>query len=144
MNIENFKKTRIKKGLTQKQIADILKVKRGTYANWECGNDLIPIKQIHNLSNFYKLSIDYLLGLNTNNKVIIINKNELNLKQISTNLKYIRKKAKLSQKNFAESININQSTWWAYENGKTLITTHTLIAIYNKYGYSIDYILNNS
>lgn len=144
MNIENFKKTRIKKGLTQKQIADILKVKRGTYANWECGNDLIPIKQIHNLSNFYKLSIDYLLGLNANNKVIIINKNELNLKQISTNLKYIRKKAKLSQKNFAESININQSTWWAYENGKTLITTHTLIAIYNKYGYSIDYILNNS
>lgn len=41
----------------------------------------------------------------------------------------------------ANSININQSTWWAYEKGKTLITTNSLLELNKVYNYSIDYIL---
>ena len=48
----------------------------------------------------------------------------------------------ISQTEFANKININQSTLWGYENGKTLITTATLIAIRKEFKYSIDYILN--
>ena len=35
----------------------------------------------------------------------------------------------LSQGKIAKSININQSTWWAYEKGKTLITINFLIEL---------------
>ena len=50
----------------------------------------------------------------------------------------------MAQLPFAESLNINQSTYWAYENGKTLITTTTLIKKKKNYNVSIDKILNRS
>ena len=56
----------------------------------------------------------------------------------------IRKSLGLSQLEIAESIGINQSTWWAYEKGKTMITTNALTALARKYNYSTDYILGRS
>lgn len=57
---------------------------------------------------------------------------------------YIRQTANLSQLQIAESIGINQSTWWGYEHGKTLITLTSLIALAQKYNYSIDWILGRT
>ncbi len=57
---------------------------------------------------------------------------------------YIRQTANLSQLQIAESIGINQSTWWGYERGKTLITLTSLIALAQKYNYSIDWILGRT
>ncbi len=61
---------------------------------------------------------------------------------ISKNLKKIRKELKISQYKIAKNIGINQSTWWAYENGRTLITTLNLLTLCKKYNYSLDWILN--
>lgn len=145
MNAKDFrlKELREKHEYTQQNIADMLGVKRGTYASWECGNDIISTKQIYNLANIYGISIDYIVNLNDKN-ISILNKNNLDLDKIGLRLKEIRKKTKLSQLNFATSININQSTWWGYENGKTLITLPTLIALAQKYNYSIDWILGRN
>ena len=125
---------------TQQEIADILKVKRGTYASWEASVDAIPIKKLFLYAKYYNKSIDYILGL-SNENLEIISIEELNISSIGNRLKNIRKKLKLSQSKFAESIGINQSTWWAYENGKTLISTTSLIALSKKYKYSVDWIL---
>lgn len=145
MNTKDFrlKELREKHEYTQQEVADMLGVKRGTYASWECGNDIISTKQIYNLANIYNVSIDYIVNLNDKN-ISILNKNNLDLDKIGLRLKEIRKKTKLSQLNFATSININQSTWWGYENGKTLITLPTLIALAQKYNYSIDWILGRN
>ena len=145
MNAKDFrlKELREKHEYTRQNIADMLGVKRGTYASWECGNDIISTKQIYNLANIYGISIDYIVNLNDKN-ISILNKNNLDLDKIGLRLKEIRKKTKLSQLNFATSININQSTWWGYENGKTLITLPTLIALAQKYNYSIDWILGRN
>ena len=140
MHIERLKTIRIEKNLTQANIAEILNVKRGTYASWECKSDIIPTKQIYKLAEYYQLSCDYILGLSNNNKNIYANK-EINLKEIGENIKKIRLNNQLSQAKFAESININQSTLWAYEKGKTLITTTTLIEINKVYHIKIDEIL---
>lgn len=145
MNTKDFrlKELREKHEYTQQEVADMLGVKRGTYASWECGNDIISTKQIYNLANIYNVSIDYIVNLNDKN-ISILNKNNLDLDKIGLRLKEIRKKTKLSQLNFATSISINQSTWWGYENGKTLITLPTLIALAQKYNYSIDWILGRN
>lgn len=124
---------------TQQEIADILNVKRGTYASWECENDTIPTKKLYIFANYYKKSIDYLVGISNQNIKVDCNF-DINLLLIGNNLKKLRQKLNLSQSRIANSIDINQSTWWAYENGKTLITTTSLISLAKKYNVSIDLI----
>lgn len=53
--------------LTQKQIADFLKIKQNTYSQYENGQRQIPIEAIIALAKYYKTSTDYILGL-TNEK----------------------------------------------------------------------------
>lgn len=59
---ERLKELRKESGLTQKQIAKIINKSETGYASWEqglaepCINDLIAI------SDYYKVSIDYLVG----------------------------------------------------------------------------------
>lgn len=140
MKLIRLKEIREEYSNTQQEIADILNIKRGTYASWECGSDIIPTKQLFNFANYYEKSIDYILNL-SNKNINIINKKNIDKLIIGKNLKIIRKNLNLSQFKIAESIGINQSTWWAYEKGKTLITTTSLIALFEKYNYSIDWIL---
>ena len=93
MNAKDFrlKELREKHEYTQQEVADMLGVKRGTYASWECGNDIISTKQIYNLANIYNVSIDYIVNLNDKN-ISILNKNNLDLDKIGLRLKEIRKK----------------------------------------------------
>ena len=53
--------------LTQKQIADFLKIKQNTYSQYENGQRQLPLSVLIALARFYNTSTDYILGL-TNNK----------------------------------------------------------------------------
>lgn len=128
---------------TQKEIANILDVERGTYAAWECGIDPISTQKIYDLANYYNKSIDYLLEISSNDIEIVCNK-KLDLVEIGNNLKYIRNSSNESLRDFSNNININHSTWWGYENGNVLIKLSTLIATSKKYNYSIDWILGRT
>ena len=145
MNVKNFrlKEIRETQEYTQLEIANKLNIQRGTYASWECGNDIISTKQLYKLANLYQVSIDYLVNL-TNVNNLIVNNRPINLTKIGNNLMHIRQIANLSQLQIAESIGINQSTWWGYEHGKTLITLTSLIALAQKYNYSIDWTLGRT
>ena len=136
-----LKKIREDNDNTQQEIADILKVKRGTYASWECGTDTMPLSKIFEYALFYNKSIDYILDLSNRNPELSFNKKTINLTFVGKKLKEVRCISELSQAKFAESIGINQSTWWAYENGKTLISTTSLITLAKKYNISVDWIL---
>ena len=140
MNFETLKNIRNELELTQEDIAKILNVKRGTYASWECGSDTIPTEQLYKLAEHYQVNIDYLVGLNKKHKVF--SNKKLNKEDVGKNLLKLRKKLNIAQLPFAESLNINQSTYWAYEHGKTLITTTTLITLAKTYSCSIDELLN--
>lgn len=51
--------------IKQKVIAEYLGVSQQTYSNYENGHREIPIWAVTKLSEYYKVSTDYLLGANT-------------------------------------------------------------------------------
>ncbi|ELY5748215.1 helix-turn-helix transcriptional regulator [Streptococcus iniae] len=64
---ERLKKLRLEKNLTQKQVAQSLKITQQAYGQWETGK-LNPKKEtIQMFADFFNVSVDYLLG-NTDNK----------------------------------------------------------------------------
>ena len=54
--------------LTQKQIAEKLNCSQQVYSNYELGQRDIPTDVLIKLSQFYKVSTDYILGLSDNSK----------------------------------------------------------------------------
>ena len=67
MLIRRLRDLREDKDLTQKQVAEFLRIPERTYGNYEMGVRNIPIEFLIELSNFYEVSVDYLLDL-TNQK----------------------------------------------------------------------------
>lgn len=53
--------------LTQEQVAKILCCAQTTYSRYETGKLGVPIDVLKRLSKFYKVSIDYIVGI-TNKK----------------------------------------------------------------------------
>jgi len=54
---------RKEKGLTQQQVATYLKIDRSNYSKYERGKLEVSIYMLRELSKFYGVSTDYLLGL---------------------------------------------------------------------------------
>ena len=139
MKFERLREIREEHNLTQKQIAKFLNVERSTYAGWETGKDTIPLRRLNKLSDYYKVSIDYLTGLsNVTSKYRVI---DLDAKLVGENLRILRKMHNLVQKDIFISLNTTSSTYSAYETGKVLIKTDFLYAIAKKYHVSIDELL---
>ena len=60
--MNRLKELRMEKGLRQQDVADHLSVGKSTYHYWEKGQTEINNDNLFALSNFYSVSIDYLLG----------------------------------------------------------------------------------
>ena len=54
--------------IKQRQLADYLSCSQQVYSNYELGQRDIPTDVLIKLSNFYNVSVDYLLGLTSNPK----------------------------------------------------------------------------
>ncbi len=63
--METLLQLRKQKGLTQKDIADALGISRQAYANYETGNREPDLNTLKALSDFFNVSIDYLLDNKT-------------------------------------------------------------------------------
>lgn len=119
---------------TQQSIANILKVARASYSNWENGYCEIPIKRLVDFANYYNINIDYILCLSdikeTNDKYYY------NIKELSTKLRRIRKEHENTQEQIATILNISQKTYADYENGKVKIPLSALIKFCRYYDTS--------
>ena len=82
-----LKEIRINAKINQKETAKRLNVNRSSYAMWESGNEIIPIKRLLDFSNIFNVSIDFCLGLNTKNNQIT----NYNKEKSITRLKEFRK-----------------------------------------------------
>ncbi|MDE5885332.1 MAG: helix-turn-helix domain-containing protein [Oscillospiraceae bacterium] len=59
---KQLKKLRSQRELTQQQVANCLHVSTSTYGLWEQGRNEPDIKTLIQLSDFFGVTIDYLLG----------------------------------------------------------------------------------
>lgn len=138
MKFKRLKEIRKEKKLKQQDIADVLNVERSTYTGWENGKNTIPLKHLIKLCNYYKCSIDYLTKLSNKNEWCFIT-TDSNI--IGNNIKQIRNKNNLRQKDIYNFLKISSSNYSAYETGKILISTEALYKMAKKYKFSIDSLL---
>ena len=102
-----IKQLREDNNLTQQDIANVLKITRGLYAQYEIAEKIIPINHLNKLSNYFNVSIDYLLGLSKNSIYPNI-KSEIDNKLFSVRLKEFRKEHKLTQEKLAQILNTSR------------------------------------
>lgn len=141
MNCEHLIFMRDNLDLNQREMAEKLNVSKSTYARWETGEKIIPLKHLINFCNLTSNTLDYAIGL-TDKKEKLNTKIEIDKIKIGNNIKKIRSNNSLSQSEFAKSINTTQSVISAYESGKTLIQTTFLYDICLKYKTSTNKIIN--
>lgn len=136
---ENLKEIRTYFDKTQKEMSEILKVSRSTYAGWENGIDNIPLLKLNEFSNYFGICLDYICGLSKTKKYEVI-RNDIDKNVLANNLKSIRLEHNDSQEKIAKIINTDQSNYSRYESGKNLILTSLLIDFAKHYKVSIDWI----
>lgn len=129
--------------LTQKNVGAILGVRQQTYAEWEKGKKIIPLKHLITLAKYYKVSLDYLTDL-SNQKDIFFNYVKLNKEEIGQKIIYIRNINNLKQRELAKVLNTSPSTLCAYEKGNTLILTAFLYQIAKEFNISMDWFVGAS
>lgn len=141
MNFERLFLLRQSNGLTHDEMGKILGVKRVAVSQWENTKEIIPLDKLNIYSNYFNVSLDYLVGLddNKNTKNIKLNKNI-----IGKNLKIFRNKLNLTQKELANLLNTSHSTISAYESGKTMLLTAFAFQICSKYKVSLDWLIGKS
>ena len=62
VNFNRLKDLREDKDLNQSEIAKVLKTTQQQYSKYEIGIRLSPIDKLNILADFYKTSIDYIVG----------------------------------------------------------------------------------
>lgn len=141
--MERIKNIREEKDLKQKDMANIIGIKRSTYASYETCRDTIPLKHLNTLCNYFNISLDYALGL-TDIKRYDNELNEINIKIAGERLKNLRKENNLTQMEISKILNTSRSAWTGYECKKFLISTLLIYEVAKKYNYSIDYLLGKT
>lgn len=133
----NLKRCREELEMTQTELGYVFGVQKATMSNWENGYSIMPFKKLVKFSNLYNYSLDYILGLDKNNKKYS-DKIKLDKKVVGEKLKKLRKKLGLSQQKIAYECGISRATYCHYEIGMNLITTLTLYTICKNYKISMD------
>lgn len=138
-----FEELRELNDLTKKDLANILNVSNSVYTRWENKKDFIPTRRLYQIANYYKVNIDYLLGL-TDSKLTIKSSDKINLDIVSKRVREIREDFNETLRQFADRLNTSSSTWSAYETGRVLILGAFLIEICKTKNYSIDWVLGRT
>lgn len=68
MMYQRIRDLREDRDLKQRQVAEYLNCSQQVYSNYELGQRDLPTEILIQLSDYYKVSVDYLLGLTDNPK----------------------------------------------------------------------------
>lgn len=128
---EQLKTLRKINGITQKELAEKLKIKQNSYSDWENGKSEPNIEMLVRIADYFDVSLDYLMGGKMKNIT----------EEFSLCLKKIRMKRKLSQKQIAEELKISQQQYSKWEGGIITHNAETLVRLADYFDVSVDYLL---
>jgi len=139
MNLERLYFLRENTELTQEEMGAIIGVKKFSISNWEHSKEIIPLDKLNIYSNYFNISMDYILKL-TNNKQASLKIETLDKIEIGKKIKKIRTENNLSQRELATILNTTHSVIWSYETGKNLILTAFAFEICKHFNISLDWL----
>lgn len=117
-----IKELRIKKGLTQQQVADALHISRQVYGFYENGKREPNIETLKRIASFFGVSVDYLLGtdssVSSSLQKKISNADKETLQELEAYLDYITYK---NNKESTEKVTRHNSTTIS-EQGKNMVS----------------------
>ena len=125
--------------LKQYELADILGIYKGLYNQYETEYEIIPIKHLNTLCNYFHTSFDYMFGFDDIKNSLNLNE-EIDMKKSGIRLKEFRKAKKITQSDLAKELNCSYGTIAGYEIGRYVIATPFLYQICKKYRISADYL----
>lgn len=135
-----IRELREKENISQRELAESLNLSRSSINQYEQQYDIIPVKRLNQIANYFKVSLDYLFGftklMQYDNSI-----NEIDINVSSQRLKEFRKKNNLTQNKLSEKLNCSTSVILHHENKRTIIGTPFLYELCKKYNISADYLL---
>ncbi len=137
LDFKRLKDLREDHDLTQSEMAEILGVKRSAYSLWELGINIIPLSKLVLFADYFKCSLDYVLGLSNQKRSYELIEG-IDFKVVGCNIKKIRNTNKLSQENIASLLNISQACVTKYEKGLIEISTSNLYEFAKYFKVSIN------
>lgn len=134
-----IKKLRQEKNISQRKMAEILNLSLSMYKLYEGEIIPIPLSKLNEISNYFNASLDYLTGLSKIKKTSNLNSN-INYYHLSLNLKIIRKRNKLTQKELAKILNVSTRSIARYETNSQNIPINFLYNYAKLFCISLDYL----
>ena len=89
MNFERLFFLREEKDLTQEDMGKILNVSRVAISQWETGKEIIPLEKLNIYSNYFNVSLDYILQISNVKEYKIVDKS-IDPKIVGKRLLYTR------------------------------------------------------
>lgn len=137
---ERLKDLRKEFNVTQNKVANYIGVARATYTNYESGKKKPPYEQLIKLSKFFNVSTDYLLGITNNKDAICKLKTTENTLEFGERIKELRNTRKTTQKEMADILGVDRSTYIGYETDKTKPSYEILLKLADYFSVSIDFL----
>ncbi len=125
--------------ISQVDMAKILKINIRNYKMYESGKRIINLEDLNKISNYFNVSLNALLNM-TDNPKSYNNHKDINYIFLAFNIKLLRIKNNLTQKDLAIIMDTNNKTISKYENDSHNINVAYLKKLALKYHLSIDYI----
>lgn len=127
---------------SQTNIAKILGITQRTYSKYETGELSLKIEQLATLSNFYKLTTDYILGIASDSPKLTVDR-KFSYDELIKKLRYLRFENNYSQKELADLVNCSPSLISMFERKKSGVQLDMLILLAKVYNKTIDELIFN-
>lgn len=139
MKPRRFAEYREEAGLTQGQLADMLGMSVRAIAAWESGERKPPLDKLEWLADYYCISIDSILGRPEHSAIAP----SAEVKKLE-NLKKLRKQQKLRQKDMADFLGVERTTYVKYESGQSEPPLRILCKLADHFQVSVDYLIDRT
>ncbi len=129
---------RTERGLSQREVAKRLKISLAVYKLYEANARAMKIDELNALSNYFKVSLNALLGITKNIRTVHLL--DIDYKYLRFSIRYVRKINRITQKDLAKDLQVSIATVAKFEKHPEYMTATYLRAFATRFHVSADYI----
>jgi transcriptional regulator with XRE-family HTH domain len=142
--MNRIRKLRTEKGIKQSELANLVNVRQTTISNWENEISEIDKQSLFALSDYFNVTIDYLLGKSDEPTNLPLPQPNQTSVEKKNRIRHLREMHNMKQIDLVNNLNVKQSTLSNWERGTRQPDNDHLIAISEIFGVTTDYLLGVS